>query len=59
MILKGSVITKYMKKGALGMSVVKTKTKYEGEHFYNGSILIIDTEEDRFNGAHKEHYVII
>jgi hypothetical protein len=38
-VLKGSVMIKQMRRGAFGLSLISTKTKYEGECFYQGSLL--------------------
>lgn len=46
LILKGYVIIKTFKKGLLGMTLIKAKTKYEGEHFFAGSLLTPDPDDD-------------
>ncbi len=43
-VLKGSLMIRFVKQGARGPTVVRTKTKYEGEHVHAGNSLEPDAE---------------
>ncbi len=49
----------YIRKGSLGNSVIRTKTKYEGDHFCAGGLLFLECEDDPNSSLAHEYNVMI